>query len=142
PLARRSQRLGRHDVAAYLALVLEDVARVLADADVVHTGDHAGGNHIAGAQGPSATGSGTQRERERSERPGADGRLAAADDLLVDVRERTDFVQRPPVGDRITEDHAPVIAEIRDHGARTEVVERGERAAGDFHADVQALHQT
>ncbi len=71
------------------------------------------------------------------ERTVAHGRGPATDQFVVDEAQRDDFMQRAPAGNGAAHDDAPVVAEVRYDGAWAEIVQRGERAAGDFDSDAQ-----
>src|SRR6185436_16286459 len=97
--------------------------------------DHAGGNHSARLQWPATARAVRESECERTERTMAHRGNAAADELVVDETAGRHFIQRAPAGNRCANHDAPVVAEVRDDSAGAEIVERAERAAGDFDAD-------
>src|SRR5687767_14818425 len=130
-------RCGTHYAAADFTESLEHVARTLARKDVVHTGNHAGGNHSTGLQRASALRAFGQRESECTERAVTYRGNAAADELVIDVAVNSHFVQGAPVAHRIADDDAPVVAEVRDDRAHAERIQRRERAARNLDTDAQ-----
>src|SRR5690606_42050150 len=119
---RRRWRLARRRL--HLAGLAERVPGGLTDAYIVPARNHAGGDGIAGAQLPAAFRAFHEREGGRAERALARERDAVPHELAVHERLRTDLFERPPVLDLGPDDHAPVVAEIGDDGARAEIVER------------------
>jgi hypothetical protein len=120
----------------HLADARKHMARPLPDADVVHAGDHARRDDVARSQDLALLRPLVQREGQRAQRAGLDGDLAGAHGLAVDEGLDVEGVQLAPVGDLGADNDAPVVAEVGDDRPGADVVQRRERAAGDFHADV------
>ena len=70
------------------AETLEHMARTLARADIVHTGDHACGDHGTGLQRAAAARAFGKRESECAERAVAYRADSTPDELVVDERDR------------------------------------------------------
>src|SRR5688572_4394682 len=117
-------RCSAHYAASDFTESLEYMARTLARTDIVHAGDHARGDHGACLQRAAASRAFGQRESECAERAVTYRSNAAADELVIDIAVDGHFVQGAPVAYCSSDDNPPVVAEVRDDGARSKFVQR------------------
>lgn len=121
-------------------MTVERDARPLARQDVVDAGGVAGGDQVAGFQRAAAARRTREREREGGTQPaGQRGRASLSDLPAVDrggARQRG-IAAMGPVRDLDAHHQAIVVAEVGHDDTRTQLIDRRQRTAGDFHAGEQ-----